>query len=697
MPNFARFLPSDQVTLNLKSTGLGSYSTSGILFIVLPFLLIFLTGGVLIIIREAKSKALIALAMVLITGAVSAFPAVKALVGDPSELVIRGTLVFGDIVFRIDALSGWFILIINLTMITGSIYGIDYMKEYKDQRSDLSLHWILLIVFHLSMLSVCIIQNGLAFLVAWEIMSLSSMLLVIFEHSRPETLRAGLNYLIQMHLSVVFLSLGVAGFYLDTGTFDLASAANLSSSAILPLFALFLAGFALKAGFLVGFIPMHTWLPHAHPAAPSHISGIMSGVMIKIGIFGILRIILLFPLEQSGYLETIGWIFLGISVISGLYGVIQAIVQHNLKKLLAYHSIENIGIIGMGIGLGCIGLGTDNPYVATAGFLSALLHTLNHSLFKPMLFYAAGNVYRVAHTLNLESLGGLFRKIPQTSLLFLLGALAICGLPPFNGFISEFILYIGMYQGILDNNPIGSVLLLLAILCLALIGGLAMLCFTKAFSIVFLGKERSPLPKENRPERAGNLVPLYINGALILAIGLFPVTFINGLKILVSQYIPGSGQEFFETGPAAILQYVSRAAIGLAGLPVLVLLVRRYVTRNTTKRLSPTWACGYEGGSVKMQYTANSFVRMYRKLASPVLFIRRSNVDIREVFPEKARKYTTHPEDALETALINVPIDHIQRFFSLFKFLQNGRIQNYLLYGLIFLMVIGLLSWWKII
>ena len=670
---------------------------NSILLIVLTVVIALIAASVLITMVQVKFKVLIAFAMVLMLAGGSSFLAVQALFGDPYEVAIKGSLVFGDIPIRIDALSGWFILIINLTMLTGCLYGISYMKAYMDQKANLSLHWILLILFHLSMLSVCIIQNGLLFLIAWEIMSLSSMLLVIFEYNKPETLRAGLNYLVQMHLSVVLLTLGVAGLFTHTQSFDFASAAQLDTSAILPLFILFIAGFAFKAGFMLGFIPLHTWLPHAHPSAPSHVSGIMSGVMIKIGIFGILRMILFFPIDQTGYLEIIGWVLLGVSFTSGLYGVMLAIVQHNLKKLLAYHSIENIGIIGMGIGLGCIGLSMENPYIANAGFVSALLHTLNHSLFKSMLFYCAGNVYRIAHTLNLESLGGLSRKLPQTSFLFLLAALAICGLPPFNGFISEFILYSGMYQGIIHANSVGSVLLFVAILGLALIGGLAMLCFTKAFSIVFLGNERKPLPKQTWNEGPGNLIPLYINGALILAIGLFPATFIEWMSAAVSLFISNHNLSFFQNDLLINMQQVSRAAIGLIALSGLVMLIRRYATRSSPKAVSPTWACGYSGDSVKMQYTANSFVRMYRKLASPILLVRRKSVEIREVFPKEEKGYETHPEDALEVNLINAPINLMLRFLSYFKFLQNGKIQNYLLYGLVFLLMIGLLSWCKII
>ncbi len=663
----------------------------------LPIVVVLIFGGILILRAGAKYKAFIAYAMVLMLTIGSSIPAIRALAGHPFEFIIKNTLVFGDIPIRIDALSGWFILIINLTMLTGGFYGINYMNAYRKEKANLSLHWILLVIFHLSMLGVCVMHNGLMFLIIWEIMSLSSMLLVIFEHYKPETLRAGLNYLVQMHLSVILLTLGVVGLYLHTHSFDMISARELDVSVTIPLFILFFLGFAFKAGFMLGFIPLHTWLPHAHPMAPSHISGIMSGVMIKIGIFGILRMILLFPLSRTGYLETIGWILLGASLVSGLYGVMLAIIQHNLKKLLAYHSIENIGIIGMGIGLGCIGLGMGNPYLSAAGFAGALLHTLNHSLFKSSLFYAAGNVYRAIHTLNLESLGGLFRKMPQTAMLFLLSALAICGLPPFNGFISEFILYGGLYQGSLQASPVKALILMLSILGLALIGGLALLCFTKAFGIVFLGNQRKSLPQQDWKEGPGNLIPLYINSGLILAIGLFPATFVKLLSAPLALFVPNFNQAFFDFELLQNLQQVSRATVGLFAVSFIVLGIRYLVTHRAVREVGPTWGCGYTGRMDKMQYTATSFVRMYRKLAAPALLVHRKNVEIHEIFPHEKRTYETHPEDALEINLIDKPINLLQRFLSLFRFIQNGKIQNYLLYGLVFLLLIGLLSWSKLI
>jgi formate hydrogenlyase subunit 3/multisubunit Na+/H+ antiporter MnhD subunit len=279
-------------------------------------------------------------------------------------------------------------------------------------------------------------------------MTLSSFLLVLFDAEERVTLKAGINYLIQMHVGWLFLLVGflVAGQPTGQPGFDSLGGyfANHSNWFV---FLLFFIGFGIKAGF----IPLHTWLPQAHPAAPSHVSAVMSGVMIKMGIYGLFRVL---THIQEGLL-VIGLIILVVSIVSGLLGVIMAISQHDLKRLLAYHSIENIGIIGIGTGLGVIGIATANPILAMLGLAGGLLHVLNHSLFKSLLFFTAGSVYQSTQTRTIERLGGLIRRMPLTGLFFLIGAIAICGLPPFNGFISEYLIYLGMFKSLaLSRKPL---------------------------------------------------------------------------------------------------------------------------------------------------------------------------------------------------------------------------------------------------
>ena len=347
------------------------------------FIAIVILAILVILLVNTKAKGIAALAAVLTVSLISSIAAVQALRGYSFELLLSGTLPFGSVLIKIDALSGWFLLTINFTFITGAVYGLGYMKQYMDQKNNIAMHCVAFILAHAALVTICSVQNGMVFLVAWEIMALSAFVLVIFEHRKQSTLRAGINYLVQSHISIVFIMLGFIYVAFKTNSYNFKAIADFSSQqstlAGTVLFLCFFIGFAIKAGF----VPFHTWLPYAHPAAPAHISGIMSGVIIKIGIYGILRMLLLIKADYT----TIGYIILFISVISGIYGVMLAIIQHNLKRLLAYHSIENIGIIGIGIGIGCIGLGSTNKWLAILGFSGALLHTLNHSLFKSLLFW----------------------------------------------------------------------------------------------------------------------------------------------------------------------------------------------------------------------------------------------------------------------------------------------------------------------
>ncbi len=411
-------------------------------------------GIVGLIIVNERFRPFLALFIVLINSVLSSFPALMSFTSGPQSGVLNLPHLAGDIGIRIDSLSAWFILIINFTSIMGVLNGTGYLKSYRHLKVNQELHWVFYVLFHVSMLWVCMFEHGIAFLVAWELMSLSSMMLVIFESHNKSILKAGINYMIQMHLSVVLLTLGFVFLYVNTGTF------NFSGLALLPLgphwiwiFILLFAGFAIKAGF----IPFHTWLPHAHPAAPSHISGVMSGVIVKLGIYGIFRIIM--------YLRTdwliFGEVILALSVVTAIYGIANAALRTDFKQMLAYCTIENIGIIGIGLGIGLIGIGNNNQMMVMLGFCGALLHTLNHSLFKSLLFFGAGSIYQQTHTRNIERLGGLIKKMPITAGLFLIGALAIGGIPPFNGFVSEFIIYTGLFKGLIGFQGVSQAILLI--------------------------------------------------------------------------------------------------------------------------------------------------------------------------------------------------------------------------------------------
>ena len=559
-------------------------------------------GILLIPFIRVKWKGIITVSVVIVNAVLAGWLAVKVLTGKQFDFIFYGTPVTGDIAVRIDALSAWFILLINFTLVTGALYGLQYMKSYRKQSSNITIHCIAYLLTQSMLTIICVVQNALVFLFAWETMALSVAMLILFEHYKPDTIKAGINYIIQSHLCIVFLSLGFIWVASRTNSYDFNAISNfsstLSSFASMALFLCFFIGFAFKAGF----VPFHTWLPYAHPAAPSHISGVMSGVVIKIGIYGILRMILLIKTDYT----LLGFIILFNSIVSGVYGVMHAILQHNLKKLLAYHSIENIGIIGIGIGLGTIGIGTNNLLLTTLGFAGGMLHVLNHSLFKSLLFYGAGNVYQATHTMNIEHLGGIVKRMPHTSILFLVAALAICGLPPLNGFVSEFLIYSGLFNGLKTGNMVSMLSLLISVFGLVIIGGLALLCFTKAFGAVFLGNSRHHFPHPPTESSAGKLIPMYMVMGLILAIGLCPNFFLGmlsePLKLFTDKLSLSAEAAYTVTNTGYTMMYIGWCSTGLIVLTGIIFFIRKKITAQKSVAITPTWSCGYVGNTAKMQY-----------------------------------------------------------------------------------------------
>ncbi len=646
----------------------------------------FLAVAILVILLipflKVKGKGIVLLTAIVLNALLSGSVALLALAGQFFEFTFQGSLITGPVNIRIDALSAWFMLIINFIFVAGCFYGLFYMKAYQSQKNNLTLHSIAFFFLYAALVSLCVIQNSLVFLIVWEVMAISAFLSVIFEHEKMATIKAGLNYLIQSHVSILFLMFGFIWVAFKTGSYDFSAVTaytseNPGATGIL-LFLIFFVGFGIKAGF----VPFHTWLPYAHPAAPSHVSGVMSGVMIKIGIFGILRMITLIQVD----LYAVGLIILGFSVVSGLYGVMLAIMQHNLKKLLAYHSIENIGIIGMGIGIGCIGMGIGNNMLATLGFAGALLHTLNHALFKSLLFFTAGNVYQATHTMQIEHLGGLIKKMPQTAALFLIAAIAISGIPPFNGFISEFIIYRGFYSW-LQDAMLGSLMtIVFSVLALVLIGGLALLCFTKAFGIVFLGTARKKFHHEVKEVPFLQLLPLYLITILIVSIGVFPQYFLNALSNPVSILtgIPQSSGILFQSHIADMLQPLNWGIWIFILIILAIFFLRKFALKNRKVAIESTWGCAYVAPTEKLQYTAGSFVRAYSKIFKPILLTSKNESEVEGIFPSGG-KYETHIYDRIEKYFIDNPLATYKSLLGRFLFLQNGKLQFYILYGIIFI------------
>jgi hydrogenase-4 component B len=487
-----------------------------------------------------------------------------------------------------------------------------------------------------------------------------------------------------MHLSVAFILIGFIWVYAETGSFDFkAIGIFFDGNSNFGLFLLFFAGFGFKAGFF----GLHTWLPHAHPAAPSHVSGVMSGVIVKMGIYGILRII--------SYLKTdfivLGEIVLSLALVTGLYGILNASVQRDFKKMLAYCTIENIGIIGVGIGLGLIGIGLDRFILVILGFGSALLHVLNHSLYKSLLFFSAGSVYQQTHTRDMDKLGGLVRKMPQTTILFLFGALAIGGIPPLNGFISEFIIYTGLLEGIQNGSIAQIMLFILSFGVLSLIGGISILTFTKTFGTLFLGSSRTKLKQPAVEVSFAMLSPQYLTLFVMLIIAFFPGYFLQLASGIINQqwFHLDSGAGLRMMGLANSLSKISLFSFLFVLAIVTGIIFRYFVNRKNGISAMATWGCAYPAPDSRMQYTAKSYSKTVSKLTNALLLEKKLYVELNrdEVFPVK-RKYLSIYLDFVEYRIVDPLVYGIKQLMNLFKFIQNGRIQTYVLYGIVFILVI---------
>ena len=636
-------------------------------------------------------KAYLAALVVVINSLITSWLAFPALSGNLVELTIYAGTFMGDIAIRVDALSAWFIVIINFTTLTGVFYGIGYLKTYNNPAPKLTLHWALFILFHLSMVWVCMLQNGFAFLLAWEMMSLTSMLLVIFDHNNAQTLKAGINYLVQMHISVVFLTIGFIWVYSSTGSFSFEAIRSFfQSSTNIWLFLVFFVGFGLKAGF----IPFHSWLPHAHPAAPSHISGVMSGVIVKLGIYGIFRMI---TFLNSDFI-LLGEIILSLSVLTGIYGILNASVHRDFKRMLAYCTIENIGIIGIGIGIGLIGIGHASAVMYFLGFGGALLHVLNHSLFKSLLFYSAGSVYQQTHTRNMEHLGGLIKSMPKTAAIFLVGAIAIGGLPPFNGFVSEFIIYIGLIEGIHSTSISQILLFVLTLAGLSVIGGMSVLTFTKTFGVIFLGQPRTEL--EHKPQEVSSimLVPQYAIIIVMLSVAFFPQFYMSIVGNVLMGMSPLYANLNVIEGYVNTISGISLYSLLLIAIAVAIWLVRSIVMRQRSQRTNATWGCGYVAPTSRIQYTGKSFSKPLGKILNFMLIekIHFEELNPGEIFPEK-RSYFSHYHDFFEQNLIDPIITRLNYSANYFSFIQNGRVQSYVLYGIIFILAMLILTLFNVV
>ena len=606
--------------------------------------------------------------------------AIPALFRDSSAsafLCISWPLPGGTLSLGLDPLSAFFLIpIVGL----GAVCAV-YAAAYLDPTTPackLSRFWFFYNLLLASMVLVVLARNALLFLLAWETMAISSFFLVMFENEKATTRTAGWIYLVATHLGTAFL---LALFVLlgeRAGSYEFDDWVRAGAGMPLPLaalaFVLALIGFGAKAGY----IPLHVWLPEAHPAAPSPVSALMSGVMIKTGIYGLLRLLGCLGAPAAWW----GWCLLAVGAISGVLGVLFALAQHDLKRLLAYHSVENIGIILLGLGLGYIGITNGIPVMAVLGFAGALLHVLNHALFKGLLFLGAGAILHSTGTGDLDRLGGLLKRMHVTGFTFLVGAAAICGLPPLNGFVSEFLIYLSAFSGLIDSPSTVVVGCLAAITSLALIGGLAAACFAKAFGMIFLGEARSEEARQGHEVNAGMRWPMIILASACAAIGLLAPVIAAALKspvsILLSSH-PELSVQSGMTAAASPLYAITATALLLISLAGALALFRVRLLLRRTVTESGTWDCGYAEPTARMQYTASSFAQPLTSLFRLFLGTRRTGHKPEGILPASA-SFATHPSDFFHNCLYGPLFTHAARVLACLRKAQHGRVQWYVFY-----------------
>ena len=576
----------------------------------------------------------------------------------------------GQFHIALDPLSAVFLAPMFVLCACGALYGVSYGGLNRRTGTGFLLYNLLTA----SMAVVFTARNAMLFLAAWEIMALCSFLLVVTDYDNPETRNAGWVYLVATHIGTAFIIALFALAWHKCGSTEFADFPKAFAS--LPFAAVALlsvTGFGAKAGFF----PFHVWLPKAHPAAPSHVSAVMSGIMIKTGIYGIIRMISFCPPPPFWF----GGLLASIGIISGVGGVLFALAQRDIKRSLAYSSVENIGIIALGLGMGWMGAASGRTDIAFIGFAGALLHVINHAFFKGLLFFGAGAVYHATGIRDMDRLGGLRRFMPVTALTFLAGSAAIAALPPFNGFISEFLIYSGAFKAVVAGRGAGFGGLAV-ILGLSLTGGLAAACFTRAFGIIFLGEPRAKLAVEHGepPLMAGPMVAL---AALCLFIGLAPQF---AARLVTEPALMLSGAPYADL--PSRLQPAGLLGCAVVLLSLALWFFRKRLLAGRAVASAPTWGCGYSAPAASMQYTASSFAQPLvdffgigtaKKIEEP-----------HGLFPSHAM-FRSETPDIAKSRFYRPLFENIEQRMSSLRVIQHGNIHAYILY--IAAALVALLVW----
>ncbi|MBI5067822.1 MAG: oxidoreductase [Deltaproteobacteria bacterium] len=604
----------------------------------------------------------------------------------PPSLDVGWQAPFARFAVRLDALSALFLFPVLGVPAAGAVYGLGYFPQARHGARAVRLQiWFGLVTG--SMALVCMAANAILFLLAWEVMALAAFLLVLTDHEEPEAQRAAFVYLASAHVGNLALFALFVLLAREAGSWDFARMAGLAATtpAAPWLFGLALGGFGLKAGLM----PLHFWLPGAHAAAPSHVSALMSGVLLKTGVYGLLRVTGFFEAPPASW----GMALFTVGAVSGVLGVAFALAQHDLKRLLAYHSVENVGIIAMGAGLALLGRARGDGALVLLGLSGAVLHTVNHATFKALLFLGAGAVVHATQTRDLDHLGGLARAMPRTAALFLVGAAAISGLPPLNGFVSEWLVALASVRTAFDlgalPHPHAAAL---GVPVLALIGGLAAACFAKVVGAVFLGNGRSPHAALGHEPPPSMLAPMAALAAVCFAIGLLPALVIPSLTRAAAQWA-----RLPEAALAAPAAEAARSAARLSAvaavllLLVAVLVLWRRRSLGARQPAAETWGCGFTAPTPRMQYTGSSLAEALVIRFGWVFFPRARVIPPAGLFPRRAAFSSSVPDTVLDVGILPA-LGSLARLAGFSRAaLVGGRVQFQAL--LLLCGLIGLLAW----
>ncbi|HPA56553.1 MAG TPA: proton-conducting transporter membrane subunit [bacterium] len=646
------------------------------MFLAVISLIIIASGGVISLSLQPERKYLALLLTAIPAALFIIFVCAAPLfTGQTIESVINMGFPFGDVRFKIDSISAFFIVLTALIYPLAVLFASDYLKEYNSGSFPLTSHWFLFPFFIISMIMVFAIQNIMAFLFVWEMMSLLSMLLLFFEHTRKDVTDATVNYLTTMHVGVVFLISGFMFIFHITGSYDFAviSGSIVNSKYSTLIFLVLSAGFAIKAGWF----PFHSWLPVAHPAAPSHVSGLMSGLMIKTGIYGIIRTI-----EFTGTGEmSHALIICSITVITIFYSVLNGMTCSNIKKTLAFSSIENSAIIGLGVGVAMVGISSGSTLGAYLGFSGALIHLATHAVNKSALFFSSGIIHMKYNSLEMEDSGGLSKKMPLFSKLFLFFSLSISGMPFFSGFIGKFLIFISLVI-VASKVEFGMSVVMIAIsAALAFSSSVGAILYMKINSFIFFGNlPEKELHSEHETNKA--MISLIVLAAVSFVCGVFPwflfkfvqfpaFSFLNSVMI-----IPKINFLF----PLSLLSVV------FATLFLVILFFRKRFSNNFKDRSASTWGCGYRKNIPRAKYTPWSFSDPFSTLFKKIT-VSIENCDMPAVlFPQKG-SFATSSDDAVNKNGIMPLINSMKKFLNLFIWIQSADGRKYILYIIVFLFI----------